>query len=117
MNMFVGTIEATTIYETDGEYTNYYLSNGDSGVGFYKVNGSVGLKPNRAYLPLLKNTISETRGFIGMDFDDDSDGTTGIINAQQRGCKQNVYYNLQGQRVENPGKGIYILNGKKIIIK
>ena len=28
-----------------------------------------------------------------------------------------VYYNLQGQRVENPVKGIYIKNGKKIIYK
>ena len=28
-----------------------------------------------------------------------------------------VYYNLQGQRVENPVKGVYIKNGKKIIYK
>ena len=49
-NLMVGTLQPITIYETDGEYTNYYLSNGDSGVGFYKVNGSVDLKANRAYL-------------------------------------------------------------------
>jgi hypothetical protein len=28
-----------------------------------------------------------------------------------------VYYNLQGQRVGNPGKGIYIKNGKKVIVR
>lgn len=28
-----------------------------------------------------------------------------------------VYYNLGGMRVDNPGKGVYILNGKKVIIK
>ena len=28
-----------------------------------------------------------------------------------------VYYDLQGRRVSNPSKGIYITNGKKIIIK
>ena len=49
-NMFKGTIEGTTIQTTDGDYTNYYLSNGDAGVGFYKVQSSVTLKPNRAYL-------------------------------------------------------------------
>ena len=119
MNMFKGTVKAITINETDGEYTNYYLSNGASGVGFYKVNGSVDIKANRAYLPLLKNTVSGTRGFIGMDFDDDDDGTTGIdiqssiFNVQSKG----VYYNLQGLRVDNPTKGLYIRNGKKVVIK
>ena len=131
-NLMVGTVKAITINETDGEYTNYYLSNGDSGVGFYKVNGSVDLKANRAYLPLLKNTVSGSRGFIGMDFDDDEDGTTGIeVPLGQRplateGTQESsifnrqsndVYYNLQGQRVDNPGKGLYIRNGKKVVIK
>ena len=49
-NLFKGTIEGTTIQTTEGANTNYYLSNGDAGVGFYKVQGSVELKPNRAYL-------------------------------------------------------------------
>ena len=53
-NMFKGTLEGTTIYTTDGDYTNYYLSNGESGVGFYKVTKEEGvtLGKNRAYLPL-----------------------------------------------------------------
>ena len=29
----------------------------------------------------------------------------------------NTYYDLQGRRVENPGRGLYILNGKKVIIR
>lgn len=49
-NMLVGTLEAITIQETDDVYKNYYLSNGNDGVGFYKVNGSVSLSANRAYL-------------------------------------------------------------------
>ena len=116
-NLMVGTVEAITLNETDGEYTNYYLSNGASGIGFYKVNGSVDIKANRAYLPLLKNTVSSTRGFIGIDFDDDSEGTTGINDVQKRVSEQNVYYNLQGQRVDNPGKGLYIKNGRRVVIK
>ena len=53
-NMFKSTLEATTIYTTDGDYTNYYLSNGESGVGFYKVTKPEGqsIGANRAYLPL-----------------------------------------------------------------
>ena len=115
-NLMVGTLEATTINETDGEYTNYYLSNGDYGVGFYKVNGSVALKANRAYLP-LKSTVSSTRGFIGFDFDEDLGGTTSIQSSMINVQSSDVYYNLQGQRVNNPGKGLYILNGKKVLIK
>ena len=116
-NFMVGTLEPKTINETDGEYTNYYLSSGTYGMGFYKVNGSVDLKANRAYLPLLKSTVSGSRGFIGIDFDDGEDGTTGISEAQQRVGEQDVWYNLQGQRVDNPSKGLYIRNGKKVIVK
>ena len=116
-NLMVGTVKAITLNETDGEYTNYYLSNGSFGIGFYKVNGSVDLKANRAYLPLLKSTTSSSRGFIGLDFDDGEEGTTGISEAPQRLAEKDVYYNLQGQRVDNPGKGLYIRNGKKVIIR
>lgn len=115
-NLMVGTVKAITLNETDGEYTNYYLSNGDSGVGFYKVNGSVDLKANRAYLPLLKNTTNSSRGFIGLDFDDGEEGTTGIRNTMQA-TEKDVWYNLQGQRVERPGKGLYIRNGCKVVMK
>ena len=31
--------------------------------------------------------------------------------------KDNVYYNLQGVRVAQPTKGLYIVNGKKVMIK
>lgn len=116
MNMLVGTLEAKTINEIDGEYTNYYLSNGTYGVGFYRVDGTQSIGANRAYLPLLKNTVSSTRGFIGIDFDEDSDGTTGI-NSMFNSQSDDVYYNLQGQRVDMPGKGLYIRNGKKVVIK
>ena len=54
-NMFKGTLEGTTLYTTDGDYTNYYLSKGDAGVGFYKVTKAEGVKvgANRCYLPIL----------------------------------------------------------------
>ena len=60
-NMFKGTIDGETIYTTDGEYTNYYLSKGDKGVGFYKVTKEEGVKigANRAYLPILTDIPAE----------------------------------------------------------
>lgn len=43
-------------------------------------------------------------------------GTTGIQTVQ-RTVGDDVIYNLQGVRVKNPGKGIYIINGKKTILR
>ena len=114
-NLMVGTLQPITLKETDGEYTNYYLSNGDSGVGFYKVNGSVDLKANRAYLPLLKGTTQAGTRFIGLGFEDD--GTTNLTPALSKGEGEGEWYTLQGQRVAKPGKGLYIHNGKKVVIK
>lgn len=114
VNMMVGTLKAIVLNETEGEYTNYYLSNGTSGVGFYKVNGSVDIKANRAYLPLLKGTTKAGTRFIGIGFEDE-DGTTGISNISNN--EKDVWYNIQGQRVDKPSKGLYIHNGKKVVIK
>lgn len=43
-------------------------------------------------------------------------GTTGI-QAVKRNADNDIIYNLQGVRVKKPGKGIYIINGKKTIVK
>lgn len=54
-------------------------------------------------------------------FDDenfDNDITAiGIITENDSIVKDNAYYNLQGVRVATPSKGIYIFNGKKILVK
>ena len=45
-------------------------------------------------------------------------GTTGIhIIKDINGKKDDVYYDLNGRRVLYPKKGVYILNGNKVIIK
>ena len=116
VNMMVGTLKAITINEKDGEYTNYYLSNGDYGVGFYKVNGTQAISANRAYLPLLKGNVPAGTRFISLGFED-GEGTTGINEVKSGEVKSEEWFNLQGQRVMNPGKGLYIKNGKKIMIK
>ena len=139
-NMFVGSETAQTIYTTetvgDIEYINYYLSNGASGIGFYKVTNEDGVKmgANRSYLQIPKREkVSGARGMDGhasfckmiiSDNDDDVIGiplfagdSTAISDVLQRVEEKDVYYNLQGQRVENPSKGFYIKNGKKVVIK
>ena len=138
-NMFTGSETAQIIYtsETVGDitYINYYLSNGTSGVGFYKVTkeGGVNMGANRSYLQIPNRDIAGVRGMDGnasfskmiiSDNDDDVIGiplyagdATSISDVQQSVGEENVWYNLQGQRVENPRKGIYIKNGRRVVIK
>ena len=43
-------------------------------------------------------------------------GATAINGTQSTSAVDGAYYSLNGQRVEHPSKGIYIKNGKKIIL-
>ena len=50
--------------------------------------------------------------------DENSDMTTGISNVEaQKGFLDGEFYNLNGQRVSQPAKGLYIVNGRKVVIK
>jgi hypothetical protein len=45
-----------------------------------------------------------------------TNGTTAINSTRTANTTDGAYYSLNGQRVENPTKGIYIRNGKKVIL-
>ncbi len=75
-------------------------------------NGSI--PANRCYLALVKNSITVPHFAPAINFG----GLTDIDEPRDK--KENVelkIYNLNGQRVQNPTKGLYIVNGKKVIIK
>ena len=85
-------------------------------IGFYKLNNTVTTIPgNKAFL-VLTNAEAQAKGFV-LEFEDG--GTTGIetIENSKNSTDDGVYYDLQGRRVENPTRGIYIVNGKKVVIK
>lgn len=131
-NALVGTTgdKATTEFEKakkDG-YQNYILTtryfhlNKDDQVidgnrqCFYKwVNGNV--KSNLAYLQLENPSNANAKTVIYLDWFGD---TTGIhdMTAPSQVTSGKTYYTLDGRKVTSPTqKGIYIINGKKIIIK
>lgn len=103
---FVGTYSGTTLSHTDTK--QYYCFTTD-GTFIHVKTDDVHVKPFRAYIAL--------DAALGRSLDIDfGDGTTGIKNLKV-GVEDNVYYDLQGRRVLYPKKGIYIQNGKKVIIK
>ena len=85
-------------------------------IGFYKVKNDVANIPgNKAFL-VLTSTEAQAKGFV-LEFEDGE--TTGIetIEGTKQNTEDGVYYDLQGRRVENPTRGVYIVNGKKVVIK
>lgn len=110
----------TVATEKDPE-TIYVLMNEAAGVGFYKNSNAFTVGANTAYL-----AVGELEGFEGggsapkfMAIGDDNNGTTGVetLNVERGTLNDNSYYNLNGQRVAQPTKGLYIVNGRKVVIK
>ena len=115
-NLLVGT---ATEQEFSGAGYKYYLfGKGAVGQGFYYQTGrngnSIKLGAHRAGLKLATSGFAPAKELI-FNFDDAT--TTGINNVQPSVEKKNdVIYDLQGRRVTNPSRGIYIVNGKKVVI-
>ena len=102
-NDFVGVLTATEVAAPI-----FVLLNGESGVGFYKTTQTFTVGAHTAYLPAKAGA----RSFIGFD-----NTTTAIEGVADVKGHNGEVYNLQGQRVAKAQKGLYIVNGKKMVIK
>ena len=97
---------------TAANTTNYVLSVQNDKVVFANIGTNSATVPaGRAYLTLT----SAAAPWFSLDGDGE---TTGI--SEVRGANDefgNVFYDLSGRRVENPTKGVYIVKGRKVVIK
>lgn len=120
-NMLVGVAENTYIKTTSPDetptHTNYILTVNAGGTTmgtpkFYKVNSTYGntVLAYKAYLQIPIG-VGARESFW---FDDE---TTAIDIVKQEQKYNGEVYNLAGQRITQPTKGLYIVNGKKIILK
>lgn len=94
----------------DGVY-DYILSNG---LWYHASAGTVAI--GKAYLHCESDPTTTTGGAPSLSMDW-GEGTTGIVNVNRETINDNQYYTLDGRRVAEPTRGIYILNGKKVIVK
>ena len=106
-NVLGGTNKLMEGITTDNYYT---LGAVDGVVGFYHPYATK-LKANRAY-------ISEVGGSVNAFTLVFEEGTqTAISQTETTLGTTNVYYDLSGRRIATPGKGLYIKNGKKVLVK
>ena len=109
-NLLCGSDVATT---TTGGAKYYALQNGANGLGFYYMAAGGAAFESGAHKAWLALPAS-ARSFFSLEDEE----VTSI--AELRGKMENVrgeYFNLAGQRVAQPTKGLYIVNGKKVVIK
>jgi len=110
-NMLTGTGDYTFNLNAN-DYTAYLLQTVNGQTGFQKWNGdtTTPLAAHKAFLA-IPNVTAGAPAFISF-----GGGTTGI-EAATLSQRTGQYYTLDGRRVENPTKGLYIINGKKVVIK
>ena len=117
-NLLNGSVEDTYV-----EGAAYVLANHkDAGLGFYKAVLNKDAEGNEGTTHFLNNAgkayfvlpaASETVAFYGLDWEN----TTGVENVEVE-AEAEVIYDLTGRRVEAiTAPGIYIVNGKKVLVK
>jgi len=117
-NALVAVTKPVHISPTKGDYTNFMMKGGK----FIKIadeSYTVKMPANRAYLPLLTSAISGSNAKEIILYWDDEEAT-GIerMRNEENEIMRNVnIYNLNGQKLSAPQKGINIINGRKVIVK
>lgn len=105
-NKLSGTVAAASVTAGD----NYVLSGGSKGVGFYKFTGTT-MPGFKAYLS-ASNVGGDVKAF-SFSFEDMETAIRAIEN-ENSGLE---IYDISGRRVPQARKGLYIVNGKKVMFK
>ena len=117
-NALVAVTKPVHINPTKGDYTNFMMKGGR----FVKIadeSYTVKMPANRAYLPLLTSAISGSNVKEIMLYWDDEEATgiERMRNVENEIMRKGNIYNLNGQKLSSPLKGINIINGRKVIVK
>ena len=117
-DQFLGTMEEKTFTDADMAAADYYVCNGKQ---FVKVRGAGTLGANKAYLKFVTDQQLSAPQYISIS-GDLGEGTTRIDNLNVNdnlNDNEATWYDLNGRKLNGKPaqKGIYIKNGKKIVVK
>ena len=106
---FIGTYQANTVVPENTLFL--------SGNNFWYSTGQTKMKAFRAYFDLLDvlSDVENASSRVVMKWNDEQ--PTGISEIKHETQKNSQYYDLSGRRVVRPNKGVYIVDGKKTVIK
>ena len=109
-NKLIGKTAAYNLAANDGYVL---MATGTNGLGFYKNANAFTVGANTAYLPANFAGGATAREFFSLD-----DDATAISEAKsQQPMVNGLFFDLQGRKVAQPQKGLYIVNGKKVVMK
>ena len=106
----LGSATDATAFDAYADNTLYMLKKVGEKAQFVPVTAG-SIAAGKAYLKVANATTARN---LDVTFADEA---TGIESVKSEGLRVKSYYNLKGQRVSQPTKGLYIVNGKKIAIK
>ena len=117
-NALVAVTEATHVNQTEGDYTNFMMSGGKFIIIAANNDPEEKMPANRAYLKILTSELPSGQSrTITLSWDDATDISTTLMNKGE--LIMNNSYDLQGRRINGlpTTKGLYIVNGRKVVIK
>lgn len=110
---FVGNMGNRAHYVSDA--TKTYYSYGAADGQFYEIDATNGLNLNGYRCCFYKEAGSQGAKPVAISLDG---STTGISEVMPAGAPtDDAWYTLSGQRVSSPTRGVFIHNGKKVIIR
>ena len=116
-NMMTGVTVKKAVVNSTTSDPLYAMSKSEGLFKLIKPGTSFNFPVHKAYAR-PQDTFSGAAKVQPVFDEEDNNNVTGIENIENTTTTdKNVYYNLQGQRVENPQHGVFILNGKKVILK
>ncbi len=134
VNMLKGSATSTSdVKDEENGFKTWILSSRDGIWGPYGYDNPQ-FPQGKAYLPIPKSYIVASRGDNEIlqsteveaevirvklgSLNGDDDETTGIRDLMINDSESDVWYNLRGQRIDTPTKkGLYIHNGRKVVVK
>lgn len=118
-NSLKGLTKITEVETTEGDKTNFILSQQKGVIAWYPLAAKYALKAHSAYLQLLTNDVFTGDGTraISMEFEDGV--TTGLIQIATGEAEDGDWYGIDGIKFNQKPtqRGVYINNGRKVIVK
>lgn len=118
-NNLKGLTKITEVETTEGDKTNFILSQQKGVIAWYPLAAKYALKAHSAYLQLLTNDVFTNEGTraISMEFEDGV--TTGLIQIATDDVEDGDWYGIDGIKFNQKPtqRGVYINNGRKVIVK